>query len=223
MVKINIKDKLHIGCGLNFQEDWINLDGSWNAWFAKYSYLRKLLRIFRLAPNLDVEWSPDIIIHKVLRPLPFPNNSMRVVYTSHLLEHLYLDEARALLRECWRVLKFGGVLRIMVPDLENMASQYVNDIKNKNENVALLADLFIKSLGFRDTHSPRGGIIYRIYSSLKDFHTHKWMYDKNSLAYYMEQAGFQDVKKMQRYKSRIENIEKIEQNNGLCVEGIKRI
>lgn len=65
--------RLHLGCGLNTPEGWINLDGSWNARLAKHSTLRRFLKAFHVLPAslLEVPWSPDILNHDVRNPLPF--------------------------------------------------------------------------------------------------------------------------------------------------------
>lgn len=50
--------------------------------------------------------------------LPFPDESIDFVYSEHFFEHLFFDEAVALLAECGRVLKKGGVVRTVVPDAD---------------------------------------------------------------------------------------------------------
>jgi predicted SAM-dependent methyltransferase len=49
--------------------------------------------------------------------LPFQAGSVDSIYTTHMLEHLYSDELEHLLKECRRVLKPGGGMRIIVPNL----------------------------------------------------------------------------------------------------------
>lgn len=60
------------------------------------------------------------------RRIPSEDNTFDVVYNSHFLEHMNRDRARAFLAQCFRVLKPGGVLRIVVPDLELAARLYLN-------------------------------------------------------------------------------------------------
>jgi hypothetical protein len=56
---------------------------------------------------------------------------------------------------------------------------------------------------------------------------HKWSYDADSLIYYINWAGFQNVKEMGPFESRIEGIEEVESLDriingmGICIEGIK--
>jgi SAM-dependent methyltransferase len=57
--------------------------------------------------------------------IPLPDDSAACVYHSHVLEHLPESLARQFLLECKRVLVPGGILRIVVPDLEQIARDYV--------------------------------------------------------------------------------------------------
>jgi predicted SAM-dependent methyltransferase len=51
--------------------------------------------------------------------LPFGTASVDSIYSTHMIEHMYPDELDILLRECARVLKAGGGMRIIVPSLSN--------------------------------------------------------------------------------------------------------
>lgn len=225
--------KLHLGCGLNTPADWINVDGSWNARLAKYPRLRRLLAKAHALPSefSDIEWSRDIFIHDVRRPLPFCDGTFHVVYSSHMLEHLYHEEAKQLLKECYRVLCLGGVIRIVVPDLYAMVVEYMaarkGVVSSSAGSSSIPADKLNERLLFRSAVSPQGNLLYRIYSGLMDFHSHKWMYDAQSLVHWLSVAGFSNVSEMNFCKSRIEEVDVIEQaervlnGEGVCVEGIK--
>jgi SAM-dependent methyltransferase len=71
----------------------------------------------------------------VRKGLPFRTGAFDVVYHSHLLEHLTRTEGTALLTECWRVLRPGGVLRVAVPDLERIATLYVDAVRDLRAGV----------------------------------------------------------------------------------------
>jgi len=90
---------LNLGCGRSFHPDWVNMD--------------------------FIPASSRVIAHDLRKPLPVGGNSWDVVYASHVLEHFSRGEARAFLKECHRVLRPGGVLRIVVPDLEMIARLYL--------------------------------------------------------------------------------------------------
>jgi SAM-dependent methyltransferase len=222
--------RVHLGCGLKTPGGWINLDGSWNAWLGKYPTVRRVLKALDLLPSsaIGIPWSPDILIHDVRKPLPFHDNSIWAIYASHLLEHLYLQEGKRLLKECFRILKPGGILRMVVPDLKAIVMEYMDGkpFNNASDEIEELsrADRLNKRLAFRSPNPISENIFYRIYAAFKDFHSHKWMYDADSLIWYFKWADFVDVHEMQFGRSRIEGIAKIEEEGrGIYVEGVKPI
>lgn len=91
--------KLHLGCGWrNFGQDWIHIDGG------DYEHLD----------------------YKDITKLPFDDNSVDLIYSSHVLEYFDREEVLTVLSEWKRVLKKGGILRIAVPDFESMCSLYMS-------------------------------------------------------------------------------------------------
>lgn len=90
---------LNLGCGARFHPDWTNLD---------------------LKPS-----SPVVSRWDLGKQLPYPPASFDVVYHSHVLEHFSKEDGRRLLQECWRVLRAGGIVRVAVPDLEQIARLYL--------------------------------------------------------------------------------------------------
>lgn len=56
--------------------------------------------------------------------LPYPEQSVDGVYSEHFFEHLTQAEGLRFLRECRRVLKPGGVVRIAMPDLDDIVRRY---------------------------------------------------------------------------------------------------
>jgi SAM-dependent methyltransferase len=91
--------RLNIGCGRCYHSGWVNLDLN--------------------HPD------PSVIQHDIIQGVPFGENGFDVVYHSHVLEHLAPEEGAVLIRECYRVLRPGGILRIVVPDLEQIARLYL--------------------------------------------------------------------------------------------------
>ena len=75
--------------------------------------------------------------------IPLASNSAAVVYPSHLLEHLEKEDGINLLEECFRViLPENGILRIVVPDLEDICRSYLDAIERaKRQNEGTLEDL----------------------------------------------------------------------------------
>ena len=97
------KRLLNLGCGSWFHPDWINVD---------------------LAST-----SPHVLAHDLRKTLPFPSQTFDAVYHSHVLEHLERPDARKLVEECARVLRPGGIARIVVPDLETIARLYLSTLE----------------------------------------------------------------------------------------------
>ncbi len=224
-------ERLNLGCGPNAPPNWLNVDGSWNAWFSHHPNLRRALRTTGLIKTCNEKsaWNTKPLVHDLAKPLPFLENSFSAVYASHVLEHLYLIQAKQLLSECWRVLKPGGVARIVVPDLRSMVVEYLN---RKGEDVpisekASAADVLDERLGFRTQAPPQGNPAFKFYSLWKDFHSHKWMYDSDSLTCYIRDAGFREVGEKKFLKSDIAGIEEVEDPErvlggaGFCIEGRK--
>lgn len=89
--------RLHIGCGWLYKEDWVNIDLSMT--------------------RADFAWD-------LRTGIPFETGSVDAVFHEHLLEHLPLVDGYALTRECFRVLKPGGILRIGVPDAGDVLGSY---------------------------------------------------------------------------------------------------
>ena len=93
---------LNLGCGDTHHPEWVNLDAD---------------------PSGE-----DVVACDLRKRLPFEAGSFDAVYASHVLEHLHRPQAKAMLSECFRVLRSGGVLRIAVPDLERIARLYLESI-----------------------------------------------------------------------------------------------
>jgi ubiquinone/menaquinone biosynthesis C-methylase UbiE len=53
----------------------------------------------------------------ITKPLPWPNDSADFVFIEHCIEHVGYYQAIEFFKECRRILKFGGVLRVIVPSI----------------------------------------------------------------------------------------------------------
>lgn len=167
---------INLGCGLSIAPGWINIDNSPNARLSKYPRLKwALWKLGVLSrPHYDVAWSRSIQIHDLRKRLPYPDSSIDYVYTSHFLEHLSRHDAQKLIVEAFRVMKPGGLLRVVVPDLAIGVRQYLAAMQ-VNPHDAKAAPEFLNWLqlsrpGARDPHL--------------------WMYDAPSLAAMLNDCGF---------------------------------
>jgi predicted SAM-dependent methyltransferase len=89
---------LNLGCGSHFNPQWVNIDFS--------------------------KTGDKVIAHNLLNGIPFDDGMFEVVYHSHVLEHFPKKDAATFVGECYRVLKPGGIIRIVIPDLEQIVSNY---------------------------------------------------------------------------------------------------
>ena len=68
----------------------------------------------------------------ISRKLPFENNSFEIIFSSHLVEHLHLNEIINFLLESKRILKKGGIQIIATPSIQNIYNiSFSNNYKNK--------------------------------------------------------------------------------------------
>lgn len=94
---------LNLGCGERFHPDWTNLD---------------------YAPS-----HPEVRPHDLRTGIPFSDETFEVVYHSHVLEHFEPTAGLHFLKECRRVLRPGGIIRVAVPDLERIARMYIEALE----------------------------------------------------------------------------------------------
>lgn len=101
----------------------------------------------------------------LLKRLPLKQEVADLVYSSHFLEHIPYAKVIDFLNEILRILKPGGVVRLVLPDLENMANSYVNlrklgDHQKADFLVLEMIDQCVRNIG--------GGQLGVFYSKIKD-------------------------------------------------------
>jgi predicted SAM-dependent methyltransferase len=154
--------KLHIGCGKNPLEGWINID------------------VYPAPLALNVLWG-----------LPFADASVRFIFVSHLLEHLFFPrDVRPFLAEMRRVLAPGAIVRIVVPDVEQCIEAYVkndpNFFGNRRETWPWWPE---NPTRLEDFLAYAGAGAEPAYL----FESHKYGYDFETLSRVLTDAGFSDV------------------------------
>lgn len=104
-----MKSYLNLGCGKRFSVKpcWKNID--------YYSI------------------DPHVQAHNLLDGIPFGDFTFDAVYHSNVLEHFTRIDGKDFLTECFRVLKPGGVLRVVVPDMEDICREYFTAIKKASD------------------------------------------------------------------------------------------
>lgn len=115
--------KLNLGSGPRVVPGWVSIDRSPSIALHRVPLLRTALRRAGvLAEGQLAPWPREVVRRDLRAPLPYPAASAEAIYSSHTLEHLYLDEARRVLAECHRVLRPAGVLRLALPDARAFAA-----------------------------------------------------------------------------------------------------
>jgi SAM-dependent methyltransferase len=145
--------------------------------------------VFRQVHHLDLT-----------RPFPFAPATFACVFGAHVLEHLFPAEAEACLREVHRVLRPGGVLRLVVPDLDRMVAEY------DPANTERLLDQVYQGRARRTHLRAR----------------HWWHYNAQSLAALLHQAGFAQVERCAYRQGRCADLELIDARpESLFMEAIR--
>lgn len=171
---------LNLGCGITgvAGEGWVNIDNSPNARLSKYPRLRWLLWKTGLLSDAHyrVSWDRSLIIRDLRKRLPFDDNSIDYVYSSHFLEHISREDALAVIAEVRRVLKPEGLVRLVLPDLQYGARKYLDAVQasvpDPDAAPAFLQWLQLSRPKVRDPHL--------------------WMYDVPSLSKILTGNGFKN-------------------------------
>ena len=141
--------KLNLACASNIKDGYINID---------------------LHPE-DYPGLPIIAANALA--LPFRDRSIDEIYMSHFLEHLDYMEADLGIREWRRVLKIGGKIKLIVPDMEVIAKGWLNE-----------ESIHRKMFFWR-------GAIYGSFRGQEQYHKSAW--DKIMLENFLRHFKFRDI------------------------------
>ena len=140
--------KLHIGCGPRFIPGFTHID-------------------IQPAPHVDHVSAADDLSF-------LADGSASLIYASHLLEHFGRWEQAAVLKEWFRVLTPGGVLRVAVPDFAACAKLYYE----------------------QGLENGLSGLVGLISGGQRDrFDYHKMIFDEPFLTKLLREAGFRGVRR----------------------------
>ena len=211
--------KLNLGCGLSAPSGWVNIDCSFTARLSKWKGLYNI--ICKLAQIEQVPWQKGIKILDARKGLPYPDKSVMAIFSSHMREHMNFEDGNLVVKECYRCLCDGGVIRIIVPDLMKITKRYL-DLVNDDPKGKHSHD-FLRNLNMLDNVPDKGsvGILYRLFTHAG----HKHMYDEWSLRELLEKHGFLKIEEMSYGQSRIPDIKTVEDRRrhelSVCIEGVK--
>ena len=164
---------LNVACGGRYHKDWINIDFHAN--------------------------SKEVSQANLLDGLPFDSNLMDGVYSSHFLEHLSMSDGQKIVGEMYRVLKKKGVVRIVVPDLENVCREYLtilDSIGNDDSDIKKYEWIVIELLD-QLTRDVSGGHMQKIFDKVSNEN------DKFLADYILQRTGDDLLKEKFQGKSQI--------------------
>lgn len=169
---------LHVGSGAEHKAGWLNID---------------------LAGDpVDLAWN-------LAHGIPFPDDTAEAVFHEHLFEHISLAQGLALMDECFRVLKPGGIVRVGVPDAGELLQSYAGDGSYVDQ-----------------IHPHRPTRMLGV-QELFYWHRHLTMYDEETLTLMVGAAGFTDVRRREFGDTELEHAPDTERRRAetLYVEGRK--
>jgi predicted SAM-dependent methyltransferase len=126
----------------------------------------------------------DIVFLDVRDHFPLPDTSIDLVYSEHMLEHLTYADGQRCLRECFRVLRPGGLIRVATPSLERLAGLY--DGGELQERYVRWA---AATLGPELKAPLPGAVVNNFFRSWG----HEFIYDPDTLAHALTEAGFVEI------------------------------
>ena len=152
--------KLQLGAGSNVLNGWFNTD---------------------LEPQY-----PEIYVLDVTKPFQIPSKTFDYIFSEHHIEHVTFSKGNFMLRECFRILKPGGVIRLATPDLAVILGLYTNDLNESQKNyIRFISDAFITGM---KTRNP----VFVINNAFRNW-DHQFLYDKELLKHCLETTGFTKV------------------------------
>jgi predicted SAM-dependent methyltransferase len=174
--------KLHLGCGWNLLADWLNMD-----------YFPRC----RGALYLDAR-----------RPFFFLDETFDYIFSEHMIEHMSYYHGLNMLKECHRILKKGGIIRISTPDLALLVNLYGDNKSSlQREYIKWSNNTFLKQI-------PEDNEVFVINNFMRDW-GHTFIYDEHTLKTAMMSTGFTDITRCGLQQSKddalcnLENMERI--------------
>lgn len=154
--------KLQLGAGEHPHDGWLNTD--------LHDYGR----------------GNDLVYLDVRKRFPLPDASFDFVFSEHMLEHLTYAEGQRCLRECFRVLRPDGRIRIATPSLERLAALYAPDPSDVQRRYLRWA---VNTLAPETDAALPGVVVNNFFRSWG----HSFIYDPQTLRHALGAVGFVDV------------------------------
>ncbi len=152
------------------------------------------------------ELDDAIVVHDLRRGIPFGDGTVDAVYLSHLLEHVDRPSVGGFLEQIRRVLRTGGVVRVVVPDLEVLCRNYLDHLETcagtgsgceaHDGYVAAMIEQMVRreALGTSRQRPLRRAMENLLLGDAqRRGETHLWMYDRVNLRHVLAGGGFRKI------------------------------
>lgn len=190
--------RLNLGCGETVIDGWINVDYALGARIRRLPIMGWIVSKLHL---FDVSWDNRVLIHDLKKRFPFSDQSVDVIYCSHMFGCFSKTERSFFLSECHRILKMEGVIRVIQPDLKAFVATYMSGRISAEDFLERLCVILPK---------PEG-LLKRVTVGVFSY-PYMCVYDEATLAAVLLQAGF-SVQSKQAFESDIHDIREIEQEH----------
>lgn len=199
----------NLGCGTKTHPSCLNIDWSVYARIKRNPFGRRLAHIAFNGVRLEQFQSLDqgVVVHDLRKGIPLEDQTADVVYHSHVLEHIDRAVVPAFFAEVLRVLKPGGIHRVVVPDLERYAEEYLASLHagladvgaaaRHDASVSQMLLQIVRREAYGTSMQPR---MRRMVENLvlgdarKRGETHMWMWDRVNLPQALADAHFRECR-----------------------------
>jgi SAM-dependent methyltransferase len=222
---------VNLGSAYRAPAGWLNLDRTINVLIARVPWLPVALYRLGLLGSEQYDRFRQRLWDRARYwdaryPIPIADGAVSAIYSSHLLEHLDIDVAHKLLSDCHRVLKSGGVLRVVVPDMYLISKSYVSVVDRLADRQLAptdRVDFLAARMPASDVSSAVAAEYYDPDPRRQRSFGHRWMYDRWSIAVALERAGFQKVRVCTYREGATPDLDQLDWRpaNSLHVEAIK--
>jgi len=177
--------KLQLGAGINCLPDWLNSEA-----FVPSSF------------KLSITTDKNYIYLDVCQPFPMEDNSVDYIFHEHVIEHLNYHQGHFMLKECFRVLKPGGRVRIATPDLQFFVGLYGSGINAEQRLFLKEYVRFNSKVWSHDLNHVRNNEAVFVLNHNFRAWGHQFIYDYATLADALEITGFVETERQAPHKSR---------------------
>jgi predicted SAM-dependent methyltransferase len=221
---------VNLGSASQAAPGWVNLDRTVNVLIDRIAGAPRILHMLGLLSSQQYQrfgsgqWR-SVRFWDAASGIPVSDGTADYVYTSHFLEHLDRATAAKVLAESFRILKPFGVLRVVVPDMFRIASEYVDAMRTATPPSSLEDEVAYLSVTMALGQVPDAfaGQFFESTHVRQRLFGHRWMYDRWSLSAALRHSGFVDIVERQFRQGEVPDLDVLDMRptNSLHIEARK--